>query len=206
MKLCKFFSVILIFLLLSSAYADNSASFNNQVINLAKQTLLQYLKYGDIGKGLINQTPTAINTEKNCGVFVTFTKNGIVRGCMGTVFPKSATLSEEIIKSTILAASTDTRYPRITLKEYPFISYHISLVKNVRYIGVYYNTKGECCSPLQDPKKFGLLVISGKRGAVLLPGEAKTAEWQIYECRRKTGIKQNTPVVMYVFETDLIEN
>jgi len=198
MKLRKFFIVILIFLMISGVYAEKSASFNNQVITISKQALLQYLKYGDISRGLINQTPTAIKTEKNQGVFVTFTKDGVVRGCMGTVFPKSAALKEEIIKSTILAASADTRYPRITMEEYPFIKYHISLVKNVKYVGT-----GRGLS-VQNPKKFGLLVISGKRGGVLLPGEAKTAEWQVYECKRKAGIKQTAPVVMYVFETDVI--
>lgn len=192
MKLHKFFRVILIFLFLSGVYAQNSVSFDNQVINTARQTLLQYLKYGKV-----DNISCSIKTEKNQGVFVTFTKNSVVRGCMGSVFPKCATLQEEIIKNTILAASADTRYPRITLEEYPLISYHISLVKNVKLI----NNISEL-----NPKRLGLLVTSGKRGAVLLPGEAKTAQWQVYECKRKAGIKQSEPVVMYIFETDVIEN
>ncbi len=40
---------------------------------------------------------------------------------------------------------------------------------------------------------------------MLLPGEAKTAAWQIAECKRKAGLPPDAPVQMYVFPTVTLE-
>lgn len=188
----KLFNIFIVFLVLSGAYAYGDSAFNEKIINISQKSLFQYLKYGSIDGFYYH-----FKTEKNHGVFVTLTKDGVVRGCMGTIFPKCSNLGEEVAKNTTLAASADIRYPRITMEEYPFIKYHISFVKNVRLV----NNISEL-----NPKKLGLLIKYGNKSAVLLPGEAKTTQWQISECRRKAGIKQNEPVLMYVFETDIIEN
>jgi AMMECR1 domain-containing protein len=46
----------------------------------------------------------------------------------------------------------------------------------------------------------GLMVTNGKRGAVLLPGEAKTSTWAIAECCRKAGIRPQGEM-LYRFRT-----
>ncbi|MFH1453580.1 MAG: AMMECR1 domain-containing protein [Armatimonadota bacterium] len=176
------------FLLFNTLDVQAEPDFDKEIVNTARRSLFEYLKYNKVYE------PVKAITDYNCGVFVTLTKNNKVRGCMGTVFPKQANLSEEIVHNTILAASGDTRHQRISMSEYPHIKYNISLVKNVRR-----------AEPSElNPKRLGLFVVSGSKGAVLLPGEAKTAGWQLYECRRKAGIKEGEPVIMYVFETVLI--
>jgi AMMECR1 domain-containing protein len=39
-----------------------------------------------------------------------------------------------------------------------------------------------------DVRREGLLLRSGDRSAVILPGEAKTADWALREARRKAGL------------------
>lgn len=126
------------------------------------------------------------------GVFVTIVKNGKVRGCMGTIKPVEINAAREIVRSAMLAASCDPWHPNIQKHELPHLKYIISIVGDLRRVD---------SASLLNPKRLGLLVQKQKRSALLLPGEAETIDWQIYECKRKAGIGQNEKVEMFVFET-----
>jgi len=130
--------------------------------------------------------------DRPAGVFITILKNDKVVGCMGTVYPHESDLKHEIIRSAILASTADPWHKPLKEKDLPGLKYIVSIPGNARKI--------DSTADL-DPKNLGLLVRKGKLSALLLPGEALTPEWQIYECKRKAGIPQNERVEMTVFET-----
>lgn len=125
------------------------------------------------------------------GTFVTITKDGHTRGCWGNVHPQSATLAEEIITNTRKALVADYRFAPVNPSEYPELKFYVSLVGRLEPLG-----NPEQLHPWQE----GLLVTNGRRGGVLLPGEAKTSRWAIAECCRKAGIKSRG-ALMYRFRT-----
>lgn len=126
------------------------------------------------------------------GAFVTIVKGKKVVGCMGTLQPREADLKREIIRSALLAASNDPWHNPIAVGELSGLKYIISIPGPLR--------RAKSSADL-DPANLGLLVRSGNRSALLLPGEALTPQWQVYECKRKAGIPQNERVEMFVFET-----
>lgn len=193
-----FFLILLFFLLPSSVFSFPSlAPFkkaknerNERIIsNLAKRAVEEKLK-----KGRILNPPRGLPAflDRPAGVFVTIMKKNKVVGCMGTVYPRESDLKREIIRSAILAANADPWHKSIKKVDLSGLKYIISIPGNARKIDSTVDL---------DPKNLGLLVRRGKRSALLLPGEALTPEWQIYECKRKAGIPQNERVEMIVFET-----
>ena len=126
------------------------------------------------------------------GVFVTIVKDGVVRGCMGTVEPHEDSCAEEISRSAVMAATIDPWHEPVSKDELEGLDYIISVIGEIRKI----NSPSEL-----NPHKLGLLIRDGQKSALLLPGEAKTPEWQIFKCKQKAGIPQYKKVEMFVFET-----
>ncbi|MCL5773051.1 MAG: AmmeMemoRadiSam system protein A [Firmicutes bacterium] len=161
----------------------------HQILKLAKMSLKTYFDTGEIlpvPQGLrgILKMPS--------GVFVTIVKNEKVRGCMGTLYPSQEDLAHEIVRSTILAATQDKRVPPLKKSELNKVKFIVSVPGNLR--------KVYSVSQL-DPAKYGLMIKKGEKSALLLPGEARTAIWQMQECKRKAGIPRNEKVEMYIFRT-----
>lgn len=143
-----------------------------------------------------NPQGMAAGTDKRLkvpgGAFVTITIDGKTRGCWGTVHPQRPNLAQEIAVAAVKALRVDYRHRPIARHEWPELEFYVSLVGPL--------------APVRDaasirPKVDGLFVTSGSRGAVLLPGEAKTARWQLAECRRKAGLKPHEPAMMFRFPT-----
>lgn len=126
------------------------------------------------------------------GAFVTITRDGQTRGCWGTVHPQRPTLAQEIAAAAVKALRVDTRHAPIAAHEWPHLAFHVSLVGPLEAVS--------------DPATIrpgvdGLFVTSGSRGGVLLPGEARTARWQVAEARRKAGLKPGEPAMLFRFPT-----
>lgn len=126
------------------------------------------------------------------GVFVTITRNGKVRGCMGTVEPHEPDAAGEISRSAVMAATIDPWHRPIARWELPHLRYIISIVGSIRQV----QSEAQV-----DPVKYGVLVRRGERSALLLPGEALTAHWALFRCRQKAGIPQDEKVDIFIFET-----
>ncbi|NIQ99875.1 MAG: AMMECR1 domain-containing protein, partial [Gemmatimonadales bacterium] len=94
------------------------------------------------------------------------------------------------------AATADRRQKPLALHELKHVTFCISIVGPL--------TPAQNMSDLA-PSRMGLLVRNGSRAGMLLPGEAKTAAWQIAECKRKAGLPPDAPVQMYVFPTVTLE-
>jgi AMMECR1 domain-containing protein len=112
---------------------------------------------------------------------------------MGSLFPSAANLAEEIASAASMAATTDPYHKPIRPQELPLLQISLNVVKGRPWIA-------RSISELR-PAHLGLCVQSSRGGGVILPGEARTASWQLKMAKLKAGVPSNQPVQMLVFKT-----
>ncbi len=138
-----------------------------------------------------------LSEKKAC--FVTLkSEKGDLRGCIGTIKPTHENLKDEIIKNAIAAATRDSRFKSLTLKELNKVNISVEIL-----------SKPEAIDSLNelDPKKYGLIISDGNyRRGVLLPDieGIDTIEKQINIVKRKAGIfeLENNALEFYRFTTE----
>jgi uncharacterized protein len=100
------------------------------------------------------------------GAFVTITRNGRLRGCVGQL-PSAAQLADVVAYCARSVASEDPRFPRVKPDELPAIEIELSVLSTVASI-----------RPEEiEPGKHGLFVSNGARRGVLLPQVAVQFRW-----------------------------
>ena len=109
------------------------------------------------------------------GAFVTITKNGDLRGCIGYIAPMEPLL-ETVRDVAGFAASRDPRFPPVTPAELSELHYEVSVLSPVRRV-----------LDLKEIQvgKHGLLMKNGDHEGVLLPQVAVDEGWD-----RKTFLEQ----------------
>lgn len=147
-------------------------------VKLARKSLEGYIRdkrYIEIPEDL----PQEMLKEKR-GVFVSLKKNGDLRGCIGTTMPTTNNVAEEIVKNAVEAAVGDPRFTPVQEKELAEIVYSVDVLMPAE------DAKREDL----DPKKYGVIVKSGYKGALLLPDleGIDTVEEQLDVVLRKAGI------------------
>lgn len=161
------------------------------LVKLAKETIESYVRYGEIPKA---PSPLPEEMRRRAGVFVSIhTRDGELRGCIGTIEPTRPNIAEEVIHNAIASATRDPRFPPVTPAELD------SLVINVDVLSPPERIHG----PEElDPKRYGVIVQSGWRRGLLLPDleGVDTVEQQVDIARRKAGIGPHEPVELYRFE------
>jgi AmmeMemoRadiSam system protein A len=128
------------------------------------------------------------------GVFVTLrTRDGALRGCIGSITPLAPDIEGETARSAVLAATRDPRFAPVTLEELPALAIEVSVLAPEEPIsGV-----GEL-----DPRIYGVIVRdrSGRRGLLLpdIPG-VDDPKMQVAIAREKAGIGADEPIVLSRF-------
>ena len=160
-------------------------------VQLARQSLESYI---------LNRRKLSVPSDlpedllsRRAGAFVSIHKNGMLRGCIGTISPVADTLAEEIIQNAISASTRDPRFPPIRPEELK------DLEINVDVLGEPENIRSE---EELDVKRYGVIVSSGMRRGLLLPdleGVDTVAE-QIAIARQKAGIRPGEKVSLQRFE------
>lgn len=144
--------------------------------------------------GLASRFKVTDNYKIRAGVFVTLVKDGKTRACWGSVTPIHGNLVEATIYATEDALTKDYRHEPITASEVEELKPQVTVVRKVVPIDSIAH---------QQPLKFGLMVRSGGRGALLLPGEASDAYYQMVQCKLKAGIPVKEKCQLYRLETDV---
>lgn len=103
--------------------------------------------------------------QKQClmmkrGAFVSIKKNGVLRGCIGTIEPSTTALYIEIAMNAISACSKDPRFEPICLDELEQLTLSVDVLSELETI---------VDITLLDPKKYGVVVQRGRQHGVLLP-------------------------------------
>ncbi len=158
-----------------------------RLVALARATLDRVVLHGD------SDPPTPPQgVPAPFGVFITLVRDGDVRGCYGTMEPSSRSVEGLVVDATLGAARQDPRNRPIAGHELGRIEIVLSFAGP---------TIPMLAMTEVDPKREGLLVRAGLRNSVLLPGEARTARWQLQRSLRQAGIRRGEAYEMFRFRT-----
>ena len=124
------------------------------------------------------------------------TRNGDLRGCIGTIEPAKDSLAEEIIANAISAATNDPRFDPVSEVELPDLLYSVDVLSPAE----------EAKMADLDPSVFGVIVEdeTGSRRGLLLPDipGIEDAKQQVEIAARKAGIDKDEPIKLYRFRVD----
>jgi len=159
------------------------------LVNLARQTVTEYLK-----KGKVLQVPENVSTKlmKPCGVFVTLNSfhNGAktLRGCIGLPYPTTP-LVQAVIEAALSAATRDPRFPPVALEELDQLIFEVSVLTPPERV--------EVEKPTDFPSKIkvgqdGLIVEKSYCKGLLLPQVPVELNWNeeefLCQCSMKAGL------------------
>ena len=162
-----------------------------QLPDSLRQTLEQYVETGRQME-LPPELPDVFR-ETKAGAFVSLHQWGRLRGCIGTIYPVTRSLGEEIIRNAISAGSSDSRFPPVRKEELETLTYSVDVLGVPETI---FNRED------LDPKRYGVIVTSGRRRGVLLPNleGVETVEQQLEIACQKAGIEPDSQYSMERFE------
>ncbi len=158
---------------------------------LAREAIRRYLTTGDL---LEPPEPIPPDLAHQSAVFVTLTRDGDLRGCVGTIHPTQPTAAHEIVRSAIGAATRDPRFNPVSIAELLDLEIRVQLLEPPELVD----------GPDDlDPLRYGLIVRSGDRQGLLLPGldGLRTPEEQIAAACQKAGISLYAPLELLRFRT-----
>ncbi len=133
--------------------------------------------------------------QKPLAVFVTAKKNGEVRGCVGTLLPREKSLADEILKNLKMAFSQDPRHRPIQKDEVPGMEIYISALSSPKLLSKPYQI---------NPARDAILMRSGSKEALALPGEAKTLRYLIAFLKAKAGLRNPDPYLLYRLQSESV--
>ena len=144
----------------------------SELLGIARQTIIRYVKSRDV-----EEEPALKNGRLRVegAVFVTITRGGMLRGCIGHI-ESVTSLYKSVIRNAYAASSMDPRFPPMTPEELKDMHIEISVLSPLRPI--------KKTSSIQVGRD-GLYIVKGNRAGILLPQVAKDNGWD-----RKTFLKQ----------------
>lgn len=126
--------------------------------------------------------------EAPLGVFVTLKKDGEIRGCMGSLKPRKSSLREEIAANLKAAMTQDPRHRRVEKSELPGIEVYLTTAGRPQPV-----PRFDALSPVHD----AILLKSGAKEAVVLPGEARTLRYLLAFAKAKAGVGKGETYQIY---------
>ncbi len=152
-----------------------------------RQTLLQVARQA-LSAACADTPPPVVTTADpaltaRLGVFVTLTKKGRLRGCIGYL-EGPGPLLETVAEMAVAAAQNDPRFPAVTAAEVEQLQIEISVLSPLQ--------------PLASPEalqvgRHGLVVTRGSQRGVLLPQVAMEYGWSNAEFLSQTCLKAGLP-------------
>lgn len=168
-----------------------------KLLDLARKSIGAHLE----GKSFVESNIDDPELEKHGAAFVTLTREGRLRGCIGYSEPLYP-LHEAVSRCAVAAATQDYRFAPVTLEELPELRLSISaLTPLTRLEGI----------DLLEPGRHGLLIVGGGRRGLLLPQVAAERGWDrerfLGETCRKAGLADDAwkeeEVELFVFEAEV---
>jgi uncharacterized protein len=157
---------------------------------------------GHLGRGTGSAAIAAADLPSASGVFVTLKRKGDLRGCIGTLECRRS-LTEEVARCAVNAASEDPRFPPVRASELDDLSVEVSILGPLEQI---------------DPHdrdavvigRHGLVVEQGWHRGLLLPQVATEWSWDretflAHTCR-KAGLPPNAwkrGAIVYRFDAEV---
>ena len=172
--------------------AAETADMDEGLPELARRTVETFVREGRMLEVPVVSGDSLLAQRAACFVSIK-TREGDLRGCIGTVEPMQATLAEELIHNAISAATRDPRFSPVAISELAHLRYSVDVL-----------SPPESASFEElNPKTYGLIVedARGGRRGLLLPDleGVETAEQQLQIAARKAGIPHGADVKLYRF-------
>jgi AmmeMemoRadiSam system protein A len=160
-------------------------------VRLAREAVENYVRYHQI----TDPFDLMPEVRRRAAAFVSIKKLGDLRGCIGTVEPAYADLAHEITHNAIAAATRDPRFEPVTESELPYLTYSVDVLSPPERVSG---------SEALDPRRYGVIVQSGRRRGLLLPDlpGVDSVEEQVAIARAKGGILPGEPAELYRFEVE----
>jgi AmmeMemoRadiSam system protein B/AmmeMemoRadiSam system protein A len=108
---------------------DLTSAQQAELLSLARTTLTAYLNTGTLPEYMTDDPAIS----RRSGAFVTLKINGELRGCIGNL-RSNLPLYRSVQEMTISAATSDPRFPQLTLEELDLVSIEISVLSPLRRI------------------------------------------------------------------------
>jgi len=161
------------------------------LVMLAKKTIELYVR--DSKTYEVTESDLTPEFNQQAGVFVSLKKHGLLRGCIGTFQPCEATVGQEIVRNAISAATCDPRFPTVRPEELDELEYSVDVLTPPERVS--------STSEL-DPRRYGVIVQSGRRRGLLLPDleGVDSVDYQISIAMQKAGIPSGSAVELSRFE------
>jgi hypothetical protein len=153
------------------------------LLAIARQTAEKYVREGKVAEFDISDE----RLEWKEGAFVTLTKGGQLRGCIGQIIPTEKPLWQVVRDMAIAAATEDPRFAPVSKRELPEIEYEISVLSRPEKIEDWRQI---------ELGQHGVIVKSGYHSGVFLPQVATETGWDretfLAElCSQKAGLPAN---------------
>lgn len=165
-------------------------SSEHPLVQLARQAIESHVR-----DRRWTEPPERLSPEmaERAGVFVSLHERGELRGCIGTFEPTTENVANEVIQNAVSSATRDPRFPPVEAGELRLLEINVDVLTAPEPIA----------GPAElDPRRYGVIVESGRRRGLLLPDldGVDTVDYQVSIARRKAGIGPNEPVKLYRFE------
>jgi len=165
----------------SHPQSDQGLSKKDQeiLLKIARKTIEEYVGNGNVPKVDVKES---MLLDKR-GAFVTLTKKGSLRGCIG-YFQPVAPLYKAVSDMAIAASTRDPRFPPVSEEELKDIHIEISVLSPLKL----FSETNEI-----EVGKHGLYMTRGNNAGLLLPQVATEHRWTREEFLRQTCIKAGLP-------------
>jgi AmmeMemoRadiSam system protein A len=164
----------------------------HDLVTLAKKSVEEYVR-----SGKVLQTPESLSPEmaRRAGVFVCIKRKGQLRGCIGTFLACSENVASETIRNAVSAAANDPRFASVNEGELPDLEYTVDVLSPPEKVAD---------TAALDPKKYGVMVVSGRKRGLLLPDleGVDSVEEQIRITRMKAGILPDEEIEIFRFTVE----
>ncbi len=133
------------------------------LMDLAKRTVREVVTAGKLPGLDENTVPATLREKKGC--FVTLTKKGQLRGCIGHIIAQEA-LYKAVVDNASSAALRDFRFPRVEAGELGDLEFEISVLTDPQPLQ--FSSPEDLLQKLQ-PHKDGVVLRIGGRTSTFLP-------------------------------------
>ncbi len=155
-------------------YQSSDSTF--QMTETDKKFLLQEARASimrlfskEVLEGGVTIAECSKSIKVHCGAFVTLTKWGRLRGCIGMMMSEKPLLNT-VREMAVAAAVEDPRFPRVSLNEMEEVEIEISVLSPLKKIeDISEITLGE----------HGIYLVKGRSSGVYLPQVATEAGWDV---------------------------
>ena len=172
---------------------EEQIASSDEYVRLARKTIETYIRTGEKIRPAEMDLPSEMK-ERRAGAFVSIHKQGLLRGCIGTIGPTMKNLAQEIVTNAISASTRDPRFDPIRESELPWLEINVDVLGEAEDI--------DSIDQL-DVKRYGVIVSTrdGRRGLLLpdLDG-VDTPEEQVSIAMRKGGIQKHEKYFLQRFE------